>query len=523
MVELEIGAAILGSTEGVAEGLDSSNFPPLQQSGKECARHSEESCSKKNVVQIVVGVQGIDSALELLDIDVVGQVTVEDDIHCVVSSVSPAFAEVDHTNVVGHISVGDDIQRDVSSVSPCFFEVDRTSVVGVTFGNEGLLSSNKFETLVNTTVEQDGLTLSPRKATGGVAELLNQLKPKPKGQGGQGQGHKKAKGKGMGSKGWCFSFCYMKFLVWNVKGCNDSLKLNKIVKVVKKLNVEVLCLFETRVKENNASFIVQSKFSGWSFVNNYSDAINGRIWVLFKNDWQVDVISRSAQNLVLSAPSAVLITREKQITGELMELIKAEEKFLKQKSRIQFVNEGDQNSAYFFRKVKVHHNVNTIRTLQDRNGVRLESYEDISGEFVQFFFELLGSVDANVERIPDNLLRKILDAELTSDMQSSLVAPVTQKEIRDVFKEIMGVKRVAEDVFKSETETLGRIRHGNIMKLLMCCSGEEFRILVYEYMENGSLGDVLHGDKCAGLADWPKRFAVAIGAAQGLAYLHHDC
>ncbi|KAK8699042.1 hypothetical protein V6N13_115139 [Hibiscus sabdariffa] len=86
-----------------------------------------------------------------------------------------------------------------------------------------------------------------------------------------------------------------------------------------------------------------------------------------------------------------------------MELIKAEEKFLKQKSRIQFVNEGDQNSAYFFRKVKVHHKVNTIHTLQDRNG----------------------SVDANVERIPDNLLREILDAELTSDIQSSLVAPVT--------------------------------------------------------------------------------------------------
>lgn len=97
--------------------------------------------------------------------------------------------------------------------------------------------------------------------------------------------------------------------------------------------------------------------------------------------------------------------------------------------------------------------------------------------------------------------------------------------------QIVAVKRLwggtqkpeTEFVFRSEVETLGRVRHGNIVKLLMCCSGEEFRFLVYDYMVNGSLGDVLHGEKGGCLLDWPGRFAVAVGAAQGLAYLHHDC
>ncbi|KAK3211057.1 hypothetical protein Dsin_015763 [Dipteronia sinensis] len=86
------------------------------------------------------------------------------------------------------------------------------------------------------------------------------------------------------------------------------------------------------------------------------------------------------------------------------------------------------------------------------------------------------------------------------------------------------LKPETESAFKSETEILGRIRHGNIVKLLLCISGEEFSILVFEYMENASLGDVLHGENGgAGLLDWKTRLTIAMGAAKGLSYLHHDC
>ncbi|KAK8512346.1 hypothetical protein V6N12_032066 [Hibiscus sabdariffa] len=67
-------------------------------------------------------------------------------------------------------------------------------------------------------------------------------------------------------------------------------------------------------------------------------------------------------------------------------------------------------------KLKVHHKANTIHSLQDRNGVRLDTFEAILGEFIQFFSESLGAVNSYVEVIPDDLSREILDIELSNEM-----------------------------------------------------------------------------------------------------------
>ncbi|PIN15617.1 Serine/threonine protein kinase [Handroanthus impetiginosus] len=79
-----------------------------------------------------------------------------------------------------------------------------------------------------------------------------------------------------------------------------------------------------------------------------------------------------------------------------------------------------------------------------------------------------------------------------------------------------------DDGFDAEVETLGKIRHKNIVKLWCCCTTRDCKLLVYEYMPNGSLGDLLHSTK-SGLLDWPIRFKIAMDAAEGLSYLHHDC
>ncbi|CAN4097241.1 unnamed protein product [Withania somnifera] len=77
----------------------------------------------------------------------------------------------------------------------------------------------------------------------------------------------------------------------------------------------------------------------------------------------------------------------------------------------------------------------------------------------------------------------------------------------------------------AEVDVLGNVRHRNIVRLLGCCSNNECTMLLYEYMPNGSLDDLLHGkNKDANLvADWCTRYKIALGVAQGICYLHHDC
>ncbi|KAJ7978156.1 Leucine-rich receptor-like protein kinase family protein [Quillaja saponaria] len=75
-----------------------------------------------------------------------------------------------------------------------------------------------------------------------------------------------------------------------------------------------------------------------------------------------------------------------------------------------------------------------------------------------------------------------------------------------------------------EVDLLGRLRHRNIVRVLGYIHNETDVMMVYEYIPNGNLGTALHG-KQAGklLIDWVSRYNIALGVAQGLNYLHHDC
>ncbi|KAG9445985.1 hypothetical protein H6P81_012113 [Aristolochia fimbriata] len=92
------------------------------------------------------------------------------------------------------------------------------------------------------------------------------------------------------------------------------------------------------------------------------------------------------------------------------------------------------------------------------------------------------------------------------------------------------IKRLSGDCgqmereFQAEVEALSRAQHENLVSLQGYCRHGNDRLLIYSYMENGSLDYWLHERVDAGsLLTWEVRLQIARGAARGLAYLHRVC
>ncbi|KAL0315750.1 UNVERIFIED_CONTAM: Inactive protein kinase SELMODRAFT [Sesamum radiatum] len=76
--------------------------------------------------------------------------------------------------------------------------------------------------------------------------------------------------------------------------------------------------------------------------------------------------------------------------------------------------------------------------------------------------------------------------------------------------------------FCSEVQALSCAQHRNVVMLIGYCVEDRRRLLVYEYICNGSLDSHLYGRNKHPL-DWAARQKIAVGAARGLRYLHEEC
>ncbi|KAI3704990.1 hypothetical protein L1987_75220 [Smallanthus sonchifolius] len=100
-----------------------------------------------------------------------------------------------------------------------------------------------------------------------------------------------------------------------------------------------------------------------------------------------------------------------------------------------------------------------------------------------------------------------------------------------VYKGVIGVKTMAvkklervlqdgEKEFQTEVNAIAKTHHKNLVQLLGYCNEGEQRLLIYEYMCNGTLAAFLFGEM---RPSWNLRSCIVLGIAKGLSYLHEEC
>jgi exonuclease III len=85
----------------------------------------------------------------------------------------------------------------------------------------------------------------------------------------------------------------MNILICNIRGLNMPLKQKGVTKMIKQFKVSILCLVETRVKQENCLKIKAAMIPSWGLIHNYSSHRLGRIWVC----WDPNIFYVMAVNI----------------------------------------------------------------------------------------------------------------------------------------------------------------------------------------------------------------------------------
>uniref|UniRef100_A0A1J3DHZ2 non-specific serine/threonine protein kinase n=1 Tax=Noccaea caerulescens TaxID=107243 RepID=A0A1J3DHZ2_NOCCA len=128
------------------------------------------------------------------------------------------------------------------------------------------------------------------------------------------------------------------------------------------------------------------------------------------------------------------------------------------------------------------------------------------------------SVDKSVEFTLEELAKATDNFNLSFKIGQGGFGAVYYAELRGEKAAIKKMDMEASKQFLAELKVLTRVHHVNLVRLIgYCVEGSLF--LIYEYVENGNLGQHLHGSGRDSLP-WTKRVQIALDSARGLEYIH---
>lgn len=142
-------------------------------------------------------------------------------------------------------------------------------------------------------------------------------------------------------------------------------------------------------------------------------------------------------------------------------------------------------------------------------------------------------ISENVELMEDVAPRAFTYEELekvTSNFQEELgrgASGTVYKGTLQNNQKLVAVKRLEKLVtegdreFQNEMKVIGRTHHRNLVRLIGYSLDGPKKLLVYEYMHNGSLADILFTPEFR--PSWDERISISLDIARGVLYLHQEC
>ncbi|WZY73147.1 hypothetical protein YC2023_005387 [Brassica napus] len=144
---------------------------------------------------------------------------------------------------------------------------------------------------------------------------------------------------------------------------------------------------------------------------------------------RVDVLQRA----LLTTPDVPTAREEHTERDKLNILLKAEEKFYRQRSRVRWADVGDRNTPFYHRTVSSHASRNHIHLLKDANDHVFYSTAEIKAHAAEYFQGILGATDLHSSPVSSEDLRTLLPFRCSELQQNYLKREVTAAEVKATF------------------------------------------------------------------------------------------
>ncbi|KAL9669643.1 hypothetical protein QQ045_007190 [Rhodiola kirilowii] len=139
---------------------------------------------------------------------------------------------------------------------------------------------------------------------------------------------------------------------------------------------------------------------------------------------------------------------EVNLTSELDEWFLREELLWKQRSRIDWLKEGDRNTRYFHQRASHRRRMNRIEKLQTNDGMWVTEEEEICGAFAQYYKEIFKSSRGGTRvRWPEWM--GFIPEKLNDEMRNDLMRPFSEAEIREAIFQMCPTKAPGLDGFSA--------------------------------------------------------------------------